>query len=288
MLPNRVFDVLPRAYSAVVQGLKDGIIVTDAAEKVVEINSAALEYFEEGAVGKTLEETLSKWPDLLQQIRSAPESQQEITIQVGNTIIPLGFAVSSLSNLQGDRTGTLIHFRDISRRVQTEADLERTQRDFYSVIEDFGDAYFEMDLAGRFTYVNQSLAKNSGYDRDELIGESYRKIFARESIRKVFDIFSEVIATGKPLERMDFEYVTRDKEKRHAELSVSVMRSGDGEIISTRGIVHDVTDLVQAEKAIREERDIAEHELEIGRQIQTGFFPTGLPNRTGWEISARF
>jgi phosphoserine phosphatase RsbU/P len=35
-------------------------------------------------------------------------------------------------------------------------------------------------------------------------------------------------------------------------------------------------------------RRIAEHELEIGRQIQTGFFPTNLPRVHGWELDVYF
>jgi phosphoserine phosphatase RsbU/P len=37
-----------------------------------------------------------------------------------------------------------------------------------------------------------------------------------------------------------------------------------------------------------EARRIAERDLEIGRQIQTGFFPTSLPRPQGWELEAHF
>ena len=33
---------------------------------------------------------------------------------------------------------------------------------------------------------------------------------------------------------------------------------------------------------------LAEHDLEIGRQIQTGFLPTSLPSIKGWEIASSF
>lgn len=288
VLPNRIFDVIPRAYGAVIQQLSDGIIVTDAADKVVEINAAALELFQDAEVGKMLSECLSNWPHLLQEIRSTPEGEQEVVVQVNGISTPMELSVSTLRNLRGDHTGKLIHLRDISRRVQTEADLERTQRDFYSIIEDLEDPYFEADLKGRFIYVNQALAAYTGYDADELIGESGRKIFTSKSIPLVFEVFSEVIATGQQLQRVEFEWLTRDQEERHGEMSVSVIRSREGQVIGTRGIVHDVTDLVRAEIAVREERDVAARELEIGRQIQTGFFPTGLPSPQGWEIAARF
>jgi len=42
--------------------------------------------------------------------------------------------------------------------------------------------------------------------------------------------------------------------------------------------------LAKTEKA----RRIAERDLEIGRQIQAGFFPTSLPNPNGWELEAHF
>ncbi len=35
-------------------------------------------------------------------------------------------------------------------------------------------------------------------------------------------------------------------------------------------------------------RKIAERELEIGRQIQAGFFPTSLPEPVGWELVSHF
>jgi GAF domain-containing protein len=34
--------------------------------------------------------------------------------------------------------------------------------------------------------------------------------------------------------------------------------------------------------------DVAERDLEIGRQIQSGFFPESLPQVPGWEIAAHF
>ena len=39
---------------------------------------------------------------------------------------------------------------------------------------------------------------------------------------------------------------------------------------------------------IERARQLAERELEIGRQIQTGFLPASLPTPAGWEIAAHF
>lgn len=39
---------------------------------------------------------------------------------------------------------------------------------------------------------------------------------------------------------------------------------------------------------VQKARDVAERELEIGRQIQTGFFPQSLPQIPGWQILSYF
>lgn len=44
----------------------------------------------------------------------------------------------------------------------------------------------------------------------------------------------------------------------------------------------------RARAAAEQARQVAERELEIGRQIQAGFFPREIPSPTGWEIAAHF
>jgi serine phosphatase RsbU (regulator of sigma subunit) len=44
----------------------------------------------------------------------------------------------------------------------------------------------------------------------------------------------------------------------------------------------------RARAEIERARQLAEHELEIGRKIQTGFLPANLPTPPGWEIAAHF
>ena len=49
--------------------------------------------------------------------------------------------------------------------------------------------------------------------------------------------------------------------------------------------------IIESARIIRETEKakyLAEHELEIGHQIQSGFFPESLPDPAGWEIAAHF
>ncbi|MBW2684209.1 MAG: SpoIIE family protein phosphatase [Deltaproteobacteria bacterium] len=54
------------------------------------------------------------------------------------------------------------------------------------------------------------------------------------------------------------------------------------------GQVAGVIDNARLYRTVEKARDVAEHELEIGRQIQIGFFPESLPEIAGWELFSYF
>jgi len=54
------------------------------------------------------------------------------------------------------------------------------------------------------------------------------------------------------------------------------------------GQVASVIDNARLHQSVKSARDVAERELEIGRQIQTSFFPDEIPDLDGWKMSAYF
>ena len=54
------------------------------------------------------------------------------------------------------------------------------------------------------------------------------------------------------------------------------------------GQVASVIDNARLHQSVKQARDVAERELEIGRQIQTSFFPESIPEINGWELVAYF
>ena len=57
---------------------------------------------------------------------------------------------------------------------------------YLSILESIEDGYFEIDLAGNFTFLNDSVCRTMGYSRDELIGMNYRQYTVEENLKKVF------------------------------------------------------------------------------------------------------
>ncbi len=54
------------------------------------------------------------------------------------------------------------------------------------------------------------------------------------------------------------------------------------------GQIAGAVDNARLHQTVQKARDVAEQELEIGRQIQIGFFPKSLPQIAGWELFSYF
>ncbi|AYL95941.1 PAS domain-containing protein [Mucilaginibacter celer] len=71
----------------------------------------------------------------------------------------------------------------LSELRQTAEKLEVTERKYHSLIEHASDAIYIIDLNGRFTEVNASMCKMTGYNREELLQFRVEKIIDPESLK---------------------------------------------------------------------------------------------------------
>jgi sigma-B regulation protein RsbU (phosphoserine phosphatase) len=191
--------------------------------------------------------------------------------------------------------GHLVFYNDISERRKAEEDLIATTTAYRAVLDTLRDPYFEADAAGYLTYVNQAFVEATQYtDRDELIGKHFRHLVARESRMGFFQEFKKFYTSDQGLKPLEINYLTKDGAEFSSEIVASPILE-DGEVVGTRGIVRDISLRVKAEEILRQAKvsaeqalDVAERDLEIGREIQLGFFPQEMPEIPNWEIATFF
>ena len=123
----RLLDLVPVAHSAIVAGLRDGIIVLDARNRVLDLNPTAERILSQrvaAALGQPVEQLLADQPDLVAYCRGAAEARMEITL--GEAEAPRSYEVqiASLPSQHGDSSGRLVMLHDITARKQTEAALQ--------------------------------------------------------------------------------------------------------------------------------------------------------------------
>ncbi|MBE3086196.1 MAG: PAS domain S-box protein, partial [Bacteroidetes bacterium] len=180
-------------------------------------------------------------------------------------------------SLHKDSSGKPIGFRgvvrDITEHKLAEEALRRSEERYRTVLESIDNGYCEQDLAGNFTFLNDSMCRIYGYPKEELMGMNYKQYTDKESGEKCFQAYSNIYRTGEPGKVFDFEIIRKDGTRRHIESSVSLKKDSAGKPIAFRGIVRDVTGRKQAEEALQKSEERYRNILE---SIQEGYFELDL------------
>jgi len=124
------------------------------------------------------------------------------------------------------------------------------------ILETIQEAYFETDVAGNFTFVNQAMIPLTGYTKDELIGMNYRNFHRGTTSKITYEVFNKVYSTGLPIKAYDFEVTAKDGRRIHVETSISLLNDDKGEIKGFRGVLHDITERKQAEDALKKSEEM--------------------------------
>ncbi|MGH7541503.1 MAG: sensor histidine kinase, partial [Gemmatimonadota bacterium] len=136
---------------------------------------------------------------------------------------------------------------------KTAVRLARANEEKYRrILAAIWEGYFETDLAGNLTFVNESMVRLLGYEADELRGMNYRQYTAESSRRSVFEAFNRVYRNGEPVDVFGWTVLQRDGEPRFVEASACPIRGPDDEIVGFRGILRDVTARRRAEERLEE------------------------------------
>jgi len=139
--------------------------------------------------------------------------------------------------------------RDKSR-TSTDV-LRRSEEKYRIVLEQMFDSYYEVDLAGNFTFVNDAACLNLGYTREELIGKNFQVTLSENNAKTVFEAYHAAYVSGEPNKGFAFAVRRKDGTVGYAESSISLRRNEQGEIIGFRSISRDITERKQSEEALR-------------------------------------
>ena len=158
-----------------------------------------------------------------------------------------------------DEHGNAVEYQsigyDITEHKRAEEALRESEERYRSILENIEEGYFEVDLAGNFTFVNDSLCRIAGYTHDELIGMNNRDYTTPETAKKMYQVFSKTYQTGEPARIVDYDIFRKDGSTKTLELSASLMANSTGESVGFRGVVRDVTKRKRAEEALRESEE---------------------------------
>ncbi|MHA2329097.1 MAG: PAS domain-containing protein, partial [Candidatus Hodarchaeales archaeon] len=251
-------------YQMLVVKLQEGVLLEDAKGSISFVNPRTAEllgYTEGELLGKHWSYIVPK--EYIDQVKI--ETMKRPT-GVGGTyeasllskdrqLIPVIITATPVFSTIGEFNGVLTVFTDITELKHGEKKLRESVEKYRTILETIEEGYYEVDLAGKFTFFNDSICNFLGYSRYELSSMSYRQYMDEETAKIVYQTYNTVYRTGEPAKIFDFRIIRKDGTRRVSEASVSPIRNSEGEIIGFRGIVRDITDRMEMEKALGEERE---------------------------------
>ena len=136
----------------------------------------------------------------------------------------------------------------VNRRREADMAMRQQDEKYRTIIENIEEGFLETDLAGNFTFFNNSICKILGYSREELMGLNNREYTNSDNSKRLNEIINEVRRTGEPAQVKDFEVIRKDGVTRAIEFSLYPIKDNKSKPAGFRGVVRDVTEIFKAER----------------------------------------
>jgi PAS domain S-box-containing protein len=176
---------------------------------------------------------------------------------------------------------------ELALHKSAEAALKDNKKKYHDILENMEDGYFEVDLTGKFTYANTAVALQVGTNKEHMVGTNFSEYGKEKEVKRVFEAFSKMYKTGKPINQFGLLMITPDGTEKHMEITASLIRDNQGQPIGFGGVNRDVTERKKAEEALRQNEEkyrtildnveVAYYELDLAGNITGGMYPYGSP-----------
>ncbi len=145
---------------------------------------------------------------------------------------------------------------DATERKRMEEALRESEEFFRSVVENSHDGILIIDDNFRITYANEEAIHISGYPKEGLIGQDFRKFLAEESKSLLADRYLRRQRGERVPSKYEFKIVRKDGEKRDIEIKSTIIRDSQGKVQTISQIL-DITE----RKRMEEEKKTSEEKL---------------------------
>lgn len=258
-----------RFLAEIVEGSEDGILAYDPAGRILTWNRGAesiFGYAAEEAIGKTMAlvvppERRAAVAEHTEQMLKGRASAQWHGIGVRKDGARIDLSVTSWPMRNPD--GTIRAISLIVRDVTAHREGQRAQALLASIVESSMDAIHAVDRDGKIVSWNRGSELLHGYEKGEIVGQNFAVLIPPERRDEAQKAFAAVLRGGA-IGPFDASLRGRDGRDIDVSLSLSPIRSADGTVVGVSAVAHDIRKRKQAERELRESRDVLEEAQVIG------------------------
>ncbi|MFZ2097461.1 MAG: diguanylate cyclase [Anaerolineales bacterium] len=237
----------------VIDKMSEGVIVLDRRDRIYNINSTALKMLglrKRSVKRKNLNDIIAIWPGIAETFRVPHDFETEVNIN-GDVSKILSVSTTNLKDKDGQATGRMVVWRDITQYRQFEAILRDSEARFKALFQGAPDAIIITDKNSRIVLVNNQTITLFGYTIDELMGNSIDLVIPeryREAYYKYQKAFVDEIET-RPGISLPLNGLRKNKREIPIEIALSPVKIPSGVIFTN--IIRDLTIRKEAEEQLR-------------------------------------
>jgi PAS domain S-box-containing protein len=142
--------------------------------------------------------------------------------------------------------GLLVTYRDVTALRRGEDALERMA----AIVRSTDDAIVSADRAGRITHWNPGAERLLGYPAAEIVGRPVTLLVRADELPEQQARFEAALA-GNRVDRIETQWVRRDRTLVDVRLTASPLRDREGRVIGVTAVVHDITRSRRTEAELR-------------------------------------
>ncbi|HSG45959.1 MAG TPA: PAS domain S-box protein [Anaerolineales bacterium] len=258
---HRFLDIAPIVRDLVIGRMTDGMIVTDANGRIVDINLAAQTMIgladKKQPINKSLADVLSQWPELIERYKGSTETKDEISIGEDNSKRWYELSLSTLKDENQTLIGQVITIRDITERKHTERQIVESEARFRQIVENASDLIYRVNTDGELTYANPAALRAMGFEsEEEALGKHYLALTTPEMRHKLKRTYQHQLVSKTKVTYHEFPAIAKDGSEVWFGQNVQLIYEDD-QVVGFQALARDITAIKQAQDAIRIARDQA-------------------------------
>ncbi len=202
-------------------------------------------------------------PRPVAEMREALDAEEPVTVELRNyrkdgTEFWNRVTIAPVTDDMGEVTHYVGFQEDVTERVEYQQMLRRFQR----AVESAGHAIYMTAPDGTITYVNPAFERVTGYDSDEVVGQTPHVLHSGEMSDEYYDRLWATIASGNVWEE-EIQDRRKSGDVYYAHQTIAPLTDDDGEIEAYVAIQQDITDRKEREFRLRQYESAVEGAKEL-------------------------